>query len=130
MTKNEIKQYWLSSSEKDMKTMSNLFASGDYHWSLFIGHLAVEKLLKAFYVIKKDTTVPYIHDLLRLAEKADLVLSEDQKDFLDTLTSFNIRARYDDYKMEFYHLCTKEFAEKNIAKIEDFVKWIKAKFTE
>jgi len=39
----------------------------------------------------------YIHDLLRIAEKAKLELSEEQKNFLDTLTSFNIKARYDYY---------------------------------
>lgn len=125
MTKKEIISYWILSSEKDFITAKHLFSSGDYHWSLFIAHLAVEKLLKAFFLTQKDSPVPYIHDLLRLAEKSGLELDEDKKDFLDTLTSFNIRARYDDYKMEFCKLCTKEFTEKHIKMIEDFIEWIK-----
>jgi len=35
------------------------------------------------------------HDLVRLAEKADIELEEDQKDILDTISTFNLRARYD-----------------------------------
>jgi len=39
--------YWIESSDKNFQTMGNLFNSGDYDWSLFIGHLVIEKLLKA-----------------------------------------------------------------------------------
>jgi hypothetical protein len=63
--------------------------------------------------------------LLRLAEKTDLQLSEQQKEFLVTVTAFNIRARYDDYKLAFYKTCTKEYTEKWMKKIEGFRKWIK-----
>jgi len=34
----------------------------------------------------------FIHNLYRLAEKADLKLSEDQKEQLVTITAFNINA--------------------------------------
>jgi HEPN domain-containing protein len=37
--------YWIGTSDDDYKTMENLFNSKDYHWSLFIGHLVLEKLL-------------------------------------------------------------------------------------
>jgi hypothetical protein len=52
-------------------------------------------------------------------------LSEPRKDFLITVTTFNINARYDDYKQAFYKACTKEFTEKWINEIEEFRKWIK-----
>ncbi len=42
-----------------------------------------------------------------------------------TVSNFNIRTRYDDYKFEFYKLCSKEFTEKWIKEITDFRKWIK-----
>ncbi len=75
-----------------------------------------------------DNTPPFIHDLLRLAEKGGLPLSENQKDILDTITTFNLRARYDDYKMEFHRKCTKDFAEEWAEHIKEFRKWIKEKF--
>lgn len=40
---------------------------------------------------------------------------------------FNIRARYEDYKQEFYKTCTKEFSEKYFNQIEELREWIKKK---
>ena len=110
--------------------MNNLFEKKDYHWSLFIGHLVIEKLLKAYYVQKFGGHPSRIHNLLRLAEKSDLALSEAQKDFLTTVTAFNLRARYDDYKMEFYKTCTREFTLEWINEIKGFRKWIKNKLSQ
>lgn len=45
---------------------------------------------------------------------------------LDTITRFNISARYDDYKQSFYKLCTKEFTTVWIANIKDCRLWIKS----
>lgn len=125
MKKKEVVEYWIKSSDNDSKTMEHLFKSRDYAWALFIGHLVIEKLLKAYYVNNIDINVPFIHDLLRLAERSKLQLSEEQKDFLDKVTTFNINARYDDYKMKFYKRCTREFASKSIKEIMEFKEWIK-----
>lgn len=123
--KKGIIKYWLQCSDNDYKTMEYLFKGKNYPWSLFVGHIVVEKLLKAYYAKNIDTNTPYIHDLLRIAEKAKLDLSEEQKNFVDTLTSFNIKARYDDYKFKFYKICTKKFTTTYIAKIRKFRIWIK-----
>jgi len=72
MDQEEIIRYWIKSSDKDFKTMSHLFKQKDYAWSLFLGHLVLEKLLKAWYVKSVDTKIPLIHDLLRIADKAKL----------------------------------------------------------
>ena len=125
MKKDELVKYWVESSDNDFSTMNHLFEKKDYHWSLFIGHLVVEKLLKAYYVQNADAHPPRTHNLLRLAEKSELELSESRKDFLTTVTAFNLRARYDDYKMAFYKTCTLEFTEKWINEIKGFRKWIK-----
>ena len=107
--------------------MDHLLEKGDYTWSLFIGHLVLEKLLKAWYVQHIDNIPPFIHDLVRLAEKGTLPLDENQKDLLDTISAFNIQARYDDYKMEFYKKCSKAFAEEWIGIIKEFRQWLKEK---
>lgn len=105
--------------------MKSLFKSKNYVWSLFVGHLVIEKLLKALYVQESNSQPYFTHDLLRLASDLDLEISRDQKNSLDTITSFNLRARYDDYKQQFYKRCTKEFATNWIAKIENLRLWIK-----
>jgi hypothetical protein len=43
---------------------------------------------------------------LRLAEKAELEVSDEMKEQLVTITAFNINSRYDDYKMSFKKQCT------------------------
>ena len=125
MTKEEVIQFWLESSDKDFQTMDHLYESGDYMWSLFIGHLVIEKLLKAYYIQTIDESYPMIHNLLRIAEKAGLDLNEEQQIFFSTVTGFNINARYDDYKQSFYQKCTREFAANWIEKIKKQRLWIK-----
>ena len=117
--------YWLNSSDKDYKTMLHLFNSKDYQWALFIGHLVIEKLLKGYYIKHVDNNVPYSHDLLRIAEKSNLNLTNEYKDMIDLITTFNIKARYDDYKLEFYKKCNKKFTNDSIKKIKEIRKWIK-----
>jgi HEPN domain-containing protein len=105
--------------------MLDLFESKSYSWALFLGHISIEKLLKALYVDKYQIHAPYIHNLYRLAELCELELTDDQSDCLDKITSFNLNARYDDYKREFYSLCTKDFTKDWMEKIKKIRIWIK-----
>lgn len=130
MNKEELVEYWISSSDRDFLAMMHLLEKGDYTWSLFIGHLVTEKLIKAWYVENISNTPPFIHDLVRLAEKASLELKEDQKDVLDTISTFNLRARYDDYKMEFHKKCSHDFTEKWVGIIKEFREWMKQKLAK
>ena len=127
MNTKKIITYWIESSDNDFETMTHLFQTKDYHWALFVGHLVIEKLLKAYHVKKHNAHPLFIHDLRRLTEKSELKLNEEQKVFFDTVTKFNIRARYQDYKDDFYKLCTKEFTEKWYNKIKEYRIWIKEK---
>lgn len=125
MDKKELIKYWEETSDKDYNTMKHLFNTGDFHWSLFIGHIVIEKLLKALYVQLVNNNVPRTHDLLRIAEAAGLELTEEMKNTMDFITTFNISTRYPDYKQEFYKKCTQSFAEENIRKIEGVKEWLK-----
>ena len=122
--KVKVISFWLESSEEDFQAMMVLFQAKKYSWSLFIGHLMIEKLLKAFYVKNKGTYPPFIHNLLRLAEISDLKISEEIKIELATITAFNINARYDDFQKSFHKQCTHEFTEKWINKMKDLRQWI------
>jgi len=123
--KEKLINYWIESSDDDYDTMIDMFNSKRYSWSLFIGHLMIEKLLKALYVYVKSDYPPYIHNLLRLAEKANLELDNNKKKQLITITAFNINARYDDYKMSFKQQCTPEFTLEWVEKLKELRKWIK-----
>ena len=47
MKKDEIINYWVASSSKDLKAMGSLFKNGHYVWALFLGHLILEKIIKS-----------------------------------------------------------------------------------
>lgn len=119
--------HWITTSDKDFGTMMHLFESKDYHWSLFIGHLVVEKLLKACVVKKTTNHPPFTHDLTKLAKLSGFDFSEEQYDWLDTITTFNMNARYDSYKEAFYRKCTIGFATEWVEKIKILQSWIKGK---
>ena len=117
--------HWTTSSDNDYSTMLDLFSTNNYNWSLFLGHLVIEKLLKAYYIKTKETFPPLIHDLRRIGELAELEFDDNKKSILDTISRFNINVRYDDYKSNFYKLCTKEFTELWITQIKEIRQWIK-----
>jgi len=117
-------KYWLDSSDEDFETMNVLFESKRHTWTLFIGHLMIEKLLKAYFVQTKKTHPPFIHNLIRLSELSNLPISEEQKIDLATITAFNINARYDDYKRSFMKKCTPEFTQHWVKKLKELRGWI------
>lgn len=124
MDKEEIIAYWVDSADVDLSAMENLLEHGHFSWALFVGHLVLEKMLKACIVKSGSTEVPRTHDLLKLAGAAGMTLDEGQKDFLDEVTTFNIKARYPDYRQRFYRKATREFAESNIEAIRGFQAWL------
>jgi len=125
MDVEKIVKHWIDTSEEDFETMLSLYNSKSYSWSLFLGHISIEKLLKAYYVKKNKTHAPFTHNLYRLAELNEIEMSDEQSDWLDKITSFNLNARYDDYKREFYAMCTEEFSNHWIEIIKTIRLWIK-----
>jgi HEPN domain-containing protein len=123
--KSLLIKYWINSSDTDFKTMEDMFHTKNNHWALFMGHLVIEKLAKALYVKQKADYPPLLHDLRRILEKSGIEIDTDQRIILDTITRFNINARYDDYKNSFYKLCTDNFAQEWIVKIKECRLWIK-----
>jgi HEPN domain-containing protein len=121
----KIIKYWIDSSDDDYDTMIAMFDSKRYSWSMFVGHLMIEKLLKALYVKTNNDYPPYIHNLLRLSEKCSLDLDEEQRLFFATVTAFNLNARYDDYKLSFQKTCTPDYTAIWIERIKEKRKWIK-----
>jgi HEPN domain-containing protein len=121
---DSIVKHWKESSDQNYLTMQNLLKSKDFSWALFLGHLLIEKLLKAHYVKKHQIHAIFTHDLLRLARKAELDLTGDVEEWLDEISTFNLNARYDNYKQDFYKLCTQAFTELWIIRIENIRTWL------
>jgi HEPN domain-containing protein len=121
----KICQYWLSSSDSDYGAMIALYQSKKYNWALFLGHIVLEKLIKAYFVKATGAHALYTHDLRLLAKKSGMELPHAMASYLDVITSFNINARYDSFKEDFYKKCTPEFSAEWIEKIQVLRLWIK-----
>ena len=127
MTIEEHINYWLNSASHDLDTGETLVKAQKFDWALFLGHLVLEKTLKAIYVMNNKSSIPpKIHNLVRLSELAKIELTEQQIFFLDKVNDFNLEVRYPEFKNEFYITTTKEFAEEYFIKINDFYQWLKS----
>ena len=114
MKKEDIKKvvkYWQTTAKHDYETMTCLFKGKRYSDSLFFGHIVLEKILKGLVVEETKKEAPYIHDLIRLREIAKFELPQDEIDLLNKVNDFNIRARYPEYKLQFYKQCTRKYTQ-------------------
>ena len=123
MDKEAPKKYWISASEKDWEVAEHLFASKDYVHSLYLMHLSLEKILKALVVDRTGKQPPYTHNLLHLAKKTELEISEEQKQFLTDMNKFQLEARYPDEKFSIYKQCNLAFTKKYLKKSREMRSW-------
>lgn len=126
MNNIDLMNYWIESADEDFNVMLDLKEKNRNTYCLFFGQMVIEKLLKALYA-KNNKGAPYApktHDLLYLAAKLNLELTEEQEVILNEITTFNLSTRYDDYKRAFYNKCTDEYTEKQINKIKEVKAWL------
>ncbi len=123
--KQKLVNHWIEGAEEDFVTMLALFDAKRFSWALFVGHLVIEKLLKAYFVNVNEDYPPFTHNLLKLAIDAKIELTEERKVQLATITAFNLNTRYDDYKRSFQKQCTPLFTSEWVEKIKEIRIWIK-----
>lgn len=124
MTQSEAANHWFASAERNSTAARDMFRLKHYDWSLFLWHLVVEKALKGIIAKHGEAPLP-THDLRLLSAKIGLVFDEDKKSSLKEITTFNIEARYEDYKHSFYKKTTREYAQKWGKICEDLYIWLK-----
>ena len=122
-------EYWIETAEYDLKSSEAMLDAKRFLWVGFMCHLVIEKMLKAYFakVFKKEP--PYTHSLLYLAEKTGIEtqFTDSQKDFLDYLQQYNIRARYPSDKDSLYKLLDFKKSQEIITKTKEMVEWIKSR---
>ena len=124
MSKEELIKYWFDTAEEDWRTAEGLFNLGHYMPALFYTHITIEKYLKGI-IVQNGNDAPFEHNLLALVQKAQIDLDNDQLSPLTEINTFNIRARYDDYKRSFYTKANKEYAEEYFKYVKEFILWLK-----
>lgn len=128
MTTVDIKKlfnYWLSEANTSWDVALTLLQRNKYPESLFFGHLTLEKILKALVVATTKEHAPPIHNLVRLIQLTNLKPTQTQIADLEKWTRYCIAGRYDDEKIIFRKLCTKQYTQENFNKIGDYYLWLK-----
>jgi len=128
MEKRDLIAYWIKTSTHNLEVAKSLYLLKHFDYCLFLGHLSIEKLLKAFWVKNNsDNDPPRTHNLVYLAKNSKLSLDDKKLKFLQFVNAFNIGTRYPDYKFKIYQMCDEKFTKRNFRKIRAFHKWLTKK---
>ena len=121
--------YWLDIAGYDLDTAETLYNGGRWLYVAFMCHQAIEKTLKAYWCGTQTSDPPYTHSHKRLADGCGLYsqMSEQQKDFLNTITNYNIEARYPEDKDALSRTLTMEACRELIDETKQLQLWIKEK---
>jgi HEPN domain-containing protein len=123
---NDKVAYWIDIAEYDIGTAESLFKTKRWLYVAFMCHQAIEKTLKAYWCGTRNDDPPYTHNHMRLAEGCGLYdrMSDEQKDFLDKVTNFNIEARYPEDKDALYRRLSKQACRQMIDETKQLMQWI------
>ncbi|MEK7611650.1 MAG: HEPN domain-containing protein [Patescibacteria group bacterium] len=124
MDQQAIVNYWRESAERDWRAAKDMLKGGHRSWALFLCHLSLEKSFKAI-IAGQGKEIPYIHELIRLAREAGLTVDQTLTTQLNEITTFNLEARYDDFKQAFYKKATLAYAEQWMKLGEEIYLWLK-----
>ncbi len=111
-------QYWTESAEYDMGVADALYQTGKYPYALFMGHLAMEKLLKSLVVKNTREHAPLTHLREKLARKSKAEIPEETNIKLREFMEFHFEARYPSEQNAFYKKFTKTYTDKNLKEIK------------
>lgn len=128
MTPKNIIKYWLDTAQEDWETAQAIYQAKHYSNALFFCHLAIEKLLKGLVYKNTDEPPPPIHNLLKLSQTAKISVSEQLMEQLKEISKWNLEARYDSYKREFYHKATLQYSKQWIDIAYEVFLWLKKQF--
>ncbi len=116
--------YWRNGSEEDIAAAEALVEKGYLRHGLFFAHLAVEKILKAHVTRKTGEMPPRIHNLIRLAEIAELAVDSERTDFLRRFNLYQLEGRYPE-------TCNAQLdtaaAHERLASAKEMVEWLVAR---
>ena len=127
MNTAEKVEYWLGIADYDLDTAEAMYSTGRWLYVAFMCHQVIEKTLKAYWCATQEDEPPYIHNHKRLADGCGLYsrMSMEQKDFLNTVTTYNIEARYPESKDALARKLDKEACLFIIDNTKTLQTWIK-----
>lgn len=104
-----------------MEAARALLNAGKTRRAAFFEHLSAEKAIKACVVAATNDLAPHSHDLLFLAQRAGIPLSDGQRDFLGRLQIYCLEGRY---PTELPAPPTAEAVGQDWRQASEFIEWL------
>jgi HEPN domain-containing protein len=123
-------QYWLEGADYDFGVADAMFQTGKYPYALFMGHLAVEKLLKAIVVRRTKEHSPYTHSIPILANKLSSEIPEEIKKKLAGFMEFYLEARYPEERKKILPKVHKGFCADEFKRNQESIRMVEREVTE
>lgn len=119
--------YWIDIADYDLETAEAMYKTKRWLYVAFMCHQAIEKTLKAYWCGTQTDEPPYTHNHMRLADGSGLygLMSDEQHDFLDKITDYNIESRYPEDRQKLSQTLSEQFCRNIIDETKKLQQWIK-----
>jgi len=115
---------WVERARYDLETAKAMLAAGRYLYVLFCCQQAVEKAIKGIIALRSGEMPPRLHNLMRLAEKAELEVDEPTAERLRALTAYYVQTRYPEEIRKLSAGVDRPLAEEAIRQTEELLQWL------
>ncbi len=118
---------WIKIAEEDINSAEWSFKGDQFLWAVFMCQQCIEKAIKAIYTKKNKKDAPRKHDLLSLAQSADIfyLCSDEIIDLFTYLNLYYIETRYSEKRQALKEKCGKENTLKIINQTKEVFEWLK-----
>ena len=117
--------YWLAQVDYDIATAEQMLHAGRYVYVIFMSHMALEKALKALVTEETQKLPPRTHNLIDLAQRAHVVLSQEQQDFLGKLNNTSVVVRYPDDLAAMVSQYPEAIAQDYLERTKELILWVR-----
>jgi HEPN domain-containing protein len=126
--KKEVEN-WLDSAKYDLETAEHMFNTGRYIYTIFMCHLALEKILKAKVEEVTGKTPPKTHDLEYLVGIGGLSPGIEMESFIAEISNLSVVTRYPSDFQRMVNDFSQARTEFILARTKEVFEWIKKSLT-
>ena len=116
---------WLAQVDYDIATAEQMMQVGRYIYVIFMSHMALEKALKALVTEETQKLPPRTHNLIDLAQRAHVVLSQAQQDFLGKINNTSVVVRYPDDLSALVSQYPEAIAQDYLERTKELILWVR-----
>jgi HEPN domain-containing protein len=99
--------------------------AGRYIYVIFMSHLALEKALKALVTEETQQLPPRTHNLIDRAQRAQVVLSQEQQDFFGKINNTSVVVRYPDDLSAMVSQYPEAIAQDYLEQTKELILWVR-----